>query len=74
MGDNRIINGDMRIDQRNNGASGTASATRLIDGFWRLAGSKGNVGAYSAGPSALAVGFGYALISIIIGLRIVGGG
>ena len=26
MGDNRIINGDMRIDQRNNGASGTASA------------------------------------------------
>ena len=25
MGDNRIINGDMRIDQRNNGASGTAS-------------------------------------------------
>ena len=23
-GDNRIINGDMRIDQRNNGASGTA--------------------------------------------------
>ena len=25
MGDNRIINGDMRIDQRNNGAAGTAS-------------------------------------------------
>ena len=25
MGDNRIINGDMRIDQRNNGASGTAT-------------------------------------------------
>ena len=25
MNDNRIINGDMRIDQRNNGASGTAS-------------------------------------------------
>ena len=24
-GDNRIINGDMRIDQRNNGVSGTAS-------------------------------------------------
>ena len=23
--DNRIINGDMRIDQRNNGASGTAA-------------------------------------------------
>ena len=25
IGDNRIINGDMRIDQRNNGASGTAN-------------------------------------------------
>ena len=25
MGDNRLINGDMRIDQRNNGASGTAT-------------------------------------------------
>ena len=25
LGDNRIINGDMRIDQRNNGAAGTAS-------------------------------------------------
>ena len=25
INDNRIINGDMRIDQRNNGASGTAS-------------------------------------------------
>ena len=33
MGDNRIINGDMRIDQRNAGASGTASGyTRLIGG------------------------------------------
>ena len=32
MNDNRIINGDMRIDQRNNGASGTASGTRLIAG------------------------------------------
>ena len=26
IGDNRLINGDMRIDQRNNGASGTANA------------------------------------------------
>ena len=25
INDNRIINGDMRIDQRNNGASGTAT-------------------------------------------------
>ena len=29
LGDNRLINGDMRIDQRNNGASGTARATQL---------------------------------------------
>ena len=45
IGDNRIINGDMRIDQRNNGASGTASgytvdrwlyeATRQTKGTWR---------------------------------------
>ena len=30
-GDNRIINGDMRIDQRNNGASGTANSVYTID-------------------------------------------
>ena len=30
--DNRIINGDMRIDQRNGGATGTAGVTRLIVG------------------------------------------
>ena len=31
MNDNRIINGDMRIDQRNNGASSTASSVYTID-------------------------------------------
>ena len=31
IGDNRIINGDMRIDQRNNGASGTAVNTYTVD-------------------------------------------
>ena len=31
MGDNRIINGDMRIDQRNNGASGTAASGYTVD-------------------------------------------
>ena len=31
MNDNRIINGDMRIDQRNNGASGTAVNTYTVD-------------------------------------------
>ena len=35
INDNRIINGDMRIDQRNNGASGTANGySRLIDGIY----------------------------------------
>jgi hypothetical protein len=31
IGDNRIINGDMRIDQRNNGASGTATNAYTVD-------------------------------------------
>ena len=45
MGDNRIINGDMRIDQRNNGAGGTALgytidrwqylATQTSKGTWQ---------------------------------------
>ena len=36
MGDNRIINGDMRIDQRNNGASGTATNVYTVD-RWQYA-------------------------------------
>ena len=32
IGDNRIINGDMRIDQRWNGAAGQQVVLRLIDG------------------------------------------
>lgn len=39
MNDNRIINGDMRIDQRNNGASGTANNTYTID-RWYYSGSQ----------------------------------
>jgi hypothetical protein len=31
INDNRIINGDMRIDQRNNGASGTATNVYTVD-------------------------------------------
>ena len=41
IGDNRIINGDMRVDQRNGGASGTAiTGTQLIAGsaFKNIAG------------------------------------
>ena len=34
LGDNRIINGDMRIDQRNNGASGTAVNVFTVDRWW----------------------------------------
>ena len=33
-GDNRIINGDMRIDQRNNGAAGNAINAYTVD-RWR---------------------------------------
>lgn len=62
-GDNRIINGDMRIDQRNNGASGTAagytidrwlySATQVSRGSW----GRGTLGA----PGIAATGCGYNL-------------
>jgi hypothetical protein len=38
MNDNRIINGDMRIDQRNSGALGTASGVYTID-RWGYLGS-----------------------------------
>jgi hypothetical protein len=34
MGDNRIINGDMRIDQRNGGTSGTASGLYTVDRWY----------------------------------------
>ena len=39
MGDNRIINGDMRIDQRNGGASGTATNAFAAD-RWRCNATK----------------------------------
>ena len=47
MGDNRIINGDMRIDQRNNGASGTAINGYTVDRWITalLGGGQGNVAA-----------------------------
>ena len=44
IGDNRIINGDMRIDQRNNGASGTVNGLYTAD-RWQFGsnlGTKGN--------------------------------
>ena len=51
MNDNRIINGDMRIDQRNNGAAGTASGYTVDR--WQFAGTtqtreRGNWGRHGA--------------------------
>lgn len=51
MNDNRIINGDMRIDQRNNGASGTATGytvDRWVYGTNQA--NKGTWGRGSTGP------------------------
>ena len=44
IGDNRIINGDMRIDQRNNGASGTADGYTVDRWYTCGASNKGTVG------------------------------
>ena len=37
LGDNRLINGDMRVDQRNGGAAGTAINTYTVDRWQYLA-------------------------------------
>ena len=62
LGDNRIINGDMGRDQRNNGASGTA-AGYTVD-RWQYSSNLTGKGAWQrfvAGPSLIALGFGYSL-------------
>ena len=64
MGDNRVINGDMRIDQRNNGAAGTASGY-TVDRWIYSATASSNYGTWqravnNAGGQA-ACGFGYFL-------------
>jgi hypothetical protein len=61
-GDNRIVNGDMRIDQRNNGASGTAVGVYTID-HWLYAAAQAAKGTWQryAGPSLLPFGFSCAL-------------
>ena len=60
MNDNRIINGDMRIDQRNNGASGTANNGYTVD-RWQYAGAQASKGAWqritASGPLTAAIGF-----------------
>jgi hypothetical protein len=62
IGDNRLINGDMRIDQRNNGASGTANGYTVDR--WQYSGTAANKGTWSrvtGGVSLLSLGFGYSL-------------
>src|SRR5580765_8475245 len=60
IGDNRLINGDMRIDQRNNGASGTASGYTVDRwAFGSNLTTKGNWQRYAGGPATL--GFPYCL-------------
>ena len=60
MGDNRIINGDMRVDQRNNGASGTANGYTVDR--WIVANLAG-VGTWGRNLNAVTgpVGFPYYL-------------
>ena len=63
IGDNRIINGDMRIDQRNNGASGTAIGYTVDRWMYqntqagKITWSRNTISAASAGL----IGFPYAL-------------
>ena len=62
MGDNRIINGDMRIDQRNNGASGTANAYTVDRwGYFATQASKGTWGRAALSGIITTIGFGYSL-------------
>ena len=59
MNDNRIINGDMRIDQRNNGAGGTANNAYTVD-RWLYASNQAAKGTWvrgGSGGSALPFGF-----------------
>ena len=62
MGDNRIINGDMRIDQRNNGASGTATGY-TVDRWAYYSSVAGLLTWGRLSPSAygLSFGLGYSL-------------
>lgn len=63
IGDNRIINGDMRIDQRNNGASGTATGVYTVD-RWSYSANQASKGTWQRGATGanfLSLGFGYIL-------------
>ena len=58
-GRNRIINGDMRIDQRNNGAAVTVSSSYPVDRFRVLVSTDGAFSAQQVSESP--VGFSYSL-------------
>ena len=61
--DNRICNGDMRIDQRNGGASGTANGYTVDR--WQYGANQSNKGSWTranAGPPLVAAGFGNDLL------------
>jgi hypothetical protein len=60
MGDNRIINGDMRIDQRNNGASGTATTTYTVD-RWYYGANQAAKGTWQRGSGPMVFGVPYCL-------------
>ncbi len=61
---NRIINGDMRIDQRNAGASVTAGSTYPVDRFSSY--RSGGTGAYTAQQSSVApAGFRNSIIATV---------
>ena len=63
-GENRIINGDMRIDQRNNGASGTAGGFTVDRwSFYGSQASKGNWGRNTGGPSGFPYWLGFGSLS-----------
>jgi hypothetical protein len=60
IGDNRVINGDMRIDQRNNGAVGTANGYTLDR--WYYAGTQTGKGNWRRNPNGVPnQGFPYSL-------------
>ena len=60
-GDNRLINGDMRIDQRNGGASGTAINAFTVD-RWLYQATKASKGTWQQSTGgASAPGFPYCL-------------
>jgi hypothetical protein len=63
MNDNRLINGDMRIDQRNNGASGTAGGYTIDR--WQYAQSQNSkiTWARNANSSPSPHGFSYSLLA-----------